>query len=409
MEVRKGYKKTEVGVIPNDWDVKRLRDIFTLKSGYAFSSNYFSNEGPIVITPGNFKLNGGLNFNDKNTNRYSGSYSSSMQFKYGDLVIVMTDLTPDCNLLGKPGYVKLNEIILHNQRIGKISLTSTLIHIDYLYWFFLSEFFSRRMKETATGSTVRHTSNSSIYNTYISIPSKVEQTAIANVISETDALINSIENLISKKRNIKQGAMQKLLTFKPDWELKRLEEITEIKRGASPRPIENPIWFEENSEIGWVRISDVTKSKKYLNSTIQSLSKLGIKNSRYVEKGSLIMSICATVGRPIITNLDVCIHDGFVFFDNLKIDKEYLYYYLMFIESNWGKNGQTGSQMNLNTNLINSTIIPLPRVLLEQKRIASILSEMDAEITALENKLEKYKKIKTGMMQNLLTGKIRLV
>jgi type I restriction enzyme S subunit len=135
---------------------------------------------------------------------------------------------------------------------------------------------------------------------------------------------------------------------------------------------------------------------------------LGIKNSRFVESGNLIMSICATIGRPILTYLDVCIHDGFVVFRNPKIEREYLYYFLVFIENDWSKNGQTGSQMNLNTALINSTEIHFPKYKQEQTHIATILSDMDSEIEALEKKRAKYKQLKQGLMQNLLTGKIRL-
>ena len=121
------------------------------------------------------------------------------------------------------------------------------------------------------------------------------------------------------------------------------------------------------------------------------------------------MSICATVGRPILTTFDVCIHDGFVVFRNPLIEKEYLYYFLTYIETDWSKNGQTGSQMNLNTNLINNTYIPFPKSKEEQTRIATILSDMDEEIAQLETKLAKAKQIKQGMMQELLTGRTRLM
>jgi type I restriction enzyme S subunit len=191
--------------------------------------------------------------------------------------------------------------------------------------------------------------------------------------------------------------------------VKKLGEIATIVRGASPRPIEDPKWFDENSSIGWVRISDVTKSIKILTDTTQKLSELGILSSRYVAENNLIMSICATVGRPILTRINVCIHDGFVVFRNPQIEINYLYYYLSFIEKDWSKNGQTGSQMNLNTTLINTTEIPIPPTKEEQTHIATILSDMDAEIAVLETKLEKYRNIKLGMMQELLTGKIRLV
>ena len=190
--------------------------------------------------------------------------------------------------------------------------------------------------------------------------------------------------------------------------MKRLGEIARIQRGASPRPIDSPAWFDENSSTGWVRISDVTSAGAYLNKTSQKLSALGVKNSRPVATGSLIMSICATVGRPIITQIDVCIHDGFVVFEDLAANRLFLYYVLKWIEPDWSKKGQTGSQMNLNTMLINGTQICVPPHD-EQAAIANILSEIDDELSALESRREKTQALKKGMMQELLTGRTRLV
>ena len=248
------------------------------------------------------------------------------------------------------------------------------------------------------------------------LPTKAEQEAIAEALSDADALIESLEQLLIKKRLLKQGAMQELLTgkkrlpgFGGQWEVKRLGELANIQRGASPRPIDSPIWFDENSSVGWVRISDVTKSGMYLLETTQRLSPLGVQHSRPVSRGNLIMSICATVGRPIVTEIEACIHDGFVVFDNLRTNKHFLYYILQSIESDWSRHGQTGSQMNLNTGLINQTEISVPPTLPEQTAIATILSDMDAEIAALETKLTKARQIKQGMMQELLTGRIRLI
>lgn len=120
------------------------------------------------------------------------------------------------------------------------------------------------------------------------------------------------------------------------------------------------------------------------------------------------MSICATVGRPIITDINICIHDGFVVFDNLQADKFFIYYVLKWIEPAWSKHGQTGSQMNLNTGLINGTCTKLPPRP-EQTAIAEVLSDMDAEIAALEARRDKTRALKQGMMQELLTGNTRLV
>ena len=186
-----------------------------------------------------------------------------------------------------------------------------------------------------------------------------------------------------------------------EWKVLKMGELATIQRGASPRPIDSPIWFDAKSSIGWLRISDITKNSKYLTQTSQCLSNKGVENSRLVRAGNLVMSICATVGRPILLSKDVCIHDGFVVFNNLCLDKEYLYYILISIEKNWGNHGQTGSQMNLNTGLINSTPIPVPPVQ-EQTAIAKALSDADAWIQSLTQLIAKKRQIKQGAMQTLL-------
>lgn len=414
--VPEGYKQTEVGIIPEDWNVRPLKQVFVLKNGFAFSSKYFSTSGPIVLTPGNFRLDGGLYFEERNTKHYCGCYSADMIFKKGDLLIVMTDLTPDCNLLGKPAFVESTETILHNQRIGKVALKDAS-DLRLLFYLLLSRFYLSKIKEQATGSTVRHTSIRSIYNVELAWPNSLrEQQAIASTLSDIDKLLASLDRLIAKKRDLKQATMQQLLTrkkrlpgFREVWESKSLRELAHIQRGASPRPINSPIWFDESSSVGWVRISDVTRSRMHLCNTEQQLSLLGIQHSRPVAKNSLIMSICATVGRPVITKIDVCIHDGFVVFDNLQSDQLFMYYVLKWIEPDWSKHGQTGSQMNLNTELINNTIVDIPSSPKEQEAIAQILTDIDTELTTLQTRRTKTQALKQAMMQQLLTGQTRLI
>jgi len=190
-----------------------------------------------------------------------------------------------------------------------------------------------------------------------------------------------------------------------EWYISKLSELAQIKRGASPRPINNPKWFSEKKNVGWIRISDVTKTKKYLNSTEQYLSDEGVAKSRLVKPNDLIMSICATVGKPIILNIDACIHDGFILFDDLnnsKIITDYLYYLLQKKEEEFKGMGQTGTQANLNTNIVGSTLIAIPTIK-EQKKIASILSTVDKQIDNVDALIEKNKELKKGLMQTLLT------
>ncbi|MGL2399721.1 restriction endonuclease subunit S, partial [Helicobacter pylori] len=188
----------------------------------------------------------------------------------------------------------------------------------------------------------------------------------------------------------------------------RLGDVAEIKRGASPRPIENPKWFCANSNVGWVRISDISKNSRFLYKTAQKLSKKGIEKSRFIKQNSLIMSMCATIGKPIITKIDTCIHDGFVVFENPKIDLNYLYYFLCYIEKEWLESGQQGSQVNLNVDLIKNKEVFCPKDLNEQIAIANILSDVDHYLYALDALILKKESVKKALSFELLSQRKRL-
>ncbi len=198
------------------------------------------------------------------------------------------------------------------------------------------------------------------------------------------------------------------LTTPSNWQRVRLGDIAEIKRGASPRPIENPKWFCTNSNVGWVRISDISKNSRFLYKTAQKLSKKGIEKSRLVKQNSLIMSMCATIGKPIITKIDTCIHDGFVVFENPKIDLNYLYYFLCYIEKEWLESGQQGSQVNLNVDLIKNKEVFYPKDLNEQIAIANILSGLDRYLYSLRALILKKESVKKALSFELLSQRKRL-
>lgn len=404
-----GYKQTEVGVIPADWNAVRLDSIAdididnlsaTTPLNYAF--NYISLED---VDEGVLR---------SYSNQVFGTAPSRARRRIQPNDLLVATVRPN-----------LKSHLFFKEAVGEWVCSTGFSVVrcrnsassSYIFALLFSHVVSTQIEVLITGSNYPAINGKDVKALRIPLPpTKAEQEAIAGALSDADALIESLEQLLAKKRQLKQGAMQELLTgkkrlpgFGGEWVVKRLGELAKIQRGASPRPIDSPIWFDENSSVGWVRISDVTSSGMYLHETTQRLSPLGIQNSRPVSRGSLIMSICATVGRPIITEIDVCIHDGFVVFDNLRANKHFLYYALKFIEGDWSRHGQTGSQMNLNTGLINRTEVPVPPTTEEQTAVATILSDMDAEIAALEEKLAKARAIKQGMMQELLTGRIRLV
>lgn len=290
-------------------------------------------------------------------------------------------------------------------------LKSSILDSNYLYAFVQSNSFIS-LTEISSGSKMPRADWNLVSSSSIIYPSNPDE---RKKIGQLIQLINSriqtqrkiIKDLVILKSNTAQNIFNQVFRFKdsedsefPKWDIKKLGDVCEIKRGASPRPISDSKWFEENSQIGWVRISDVTKSNKYLEKTEQYLSKAGIAKSRLVKKGNMIMSICATIGKPIYTNLDVCIHDGFVVFENLTLDKEFLYYYLDFIQLNWYKYGQPGIQVNLNSEIVNNESVVVP-IIEEQIKIAEFLSKFDKKIK-LENKLlSQYENQKKYLLQQM--------
>lgn len=189
------------------------------------------------------------------------------------------------------------------------------------------------------------------------------------------------------------------------WEKLKIKRLTQIKRGASPRPIDDPEYFDDDGEYAWVRIADVTASERYLESTTQKLSALGKSFSVPLESGELFLSIAGSVGKPIITKIKCCIHDGFVYFPGLKINQEFIYYIFSSGQPYLGL-GKLGTQLNLNTETVGGIYIGLPP-LEEQDAIAQFLdhktSQIDALIAKKEALLQKLDEKRTALISHAVT------
>lgn len=172
------------------------------------------------------------------------------------------------------------------------------------------------------------------------------------------------------------------------WESKRIKMLTRVKRGASPRPIDNPIYFDEEGEFAWVRIADVTASERYLENTTQRLSELGSSLSVKRYPDDFFLSIAGTVGKPIITKIKCCIHDGFVYFPDLKINPEFLYYIFSTGLPYLGL-GKMGTQLNLNTDTVGDIYIPIP----DEKEIEKIIGYLDERTAEIDNLIFKKQKL----------------
>jgi type I restriction enzyme S subunit len=189
------------------------------------------------------------------------------------------------------------------------------------------------------------------------------------------------------------------------WGCQKLRRSSQVKRGASPRPIDDLKYFDDNGKYSWVRIADVTASEKYLTQTKEKLSELGASLSVKRHPGDLILSIAATVGKPIIVKINCCIHDGFVYFPQLKINTEFLFYIFYTGQAYFGL-GKWGTQLNLNSETISEIFIPIPTND-EQTAIANYLDEKTAEIDQTiadkEELIKLYEEEKKALINEAVT------
>jgi type I restriction enzyme S subunit len=263
------------------------------------------------------------------------------------------------------------------------------------------------------------------------MPPEPEQCAIAAFLdretARIDALVAKKERLIALLQEQRTALITRAVTKGLDptvpmkdsgvewlgeipahWEVKKVKRLCLVRRGASPRPIDDPVYFEDEGEYAWVRIADVTASDRYLETTTQRLSVLGKSKSVPLEPGELFVSIAATVGKPIVTKIKCCIHDGFVYFVGLRENREYLYYLFSCGEAYKGL-GKLGTQLNLNTDTIGDICLPRPSPD-EQETIVQFLDHATAKIDALVAKvgdaIERLKEFRTALISAAVTGKV---
>ncbi|HEP5263078.1 TPA: restriction endonuclease subunit S [Streptococcus pyogenes] len=189
-------------------------------------------------------------------------------------------------------------------------------------------------------------------------------------------------------------------SFEGEWEEKKLGEISNIVRGASPRPIQDPKWFDAKSDIGWLRISDVTEQEGRITYLQQRISELGQEKTRVLKDPHLLLSIAATVGKPVINYVKTGVHDGFLVFLDPKFNREFMFQWLDMFRPYWNKYGQPGSQVNLNSEIIRNQVINLPS-LPEQEAIGELFQTVDQLIQLQRQKLAILKEQKQTFLRKM--------
>lgn len=287
---------------------------------------------------------------------------------------------------------------------------------EYLYYCLGSEFTIQQYISVAAGSSVQNLNKDKVSALIIAKPPIKEQISIAEALSDVDSLISSLQKLIEKKKAIKQGTMQELLTgkkrlpgFSGEWSKQQLGDICNIVNGGTPSTSIAEFW---NGNILWCTPTDITGCPtKYIYTTENKITESGLKASSatLLPKGALLLCSRATIGEVRIAGNAICTNQGFKsLVVHQNISNEWLYYMVHVLKSNMLEKAIGSTFLEISKKDLAELDIIVPE-LTEQKAIAQVLSDMDNEIEQLEKKLSKYQQIKQGMMQELLTGRIRLV
>ncbi|MGC4105359.1 MAG: restriction endonuclease subunit S [Thermomicrobiales bacterium] len=306
---------------------------------------------------------------------------------------------------------------LHNANLTENAdrLTEIKCNLEFLMYSLLSDPIQREIEAIRTIGAQPKLALGRIKSFEITLPSdKNEQARIASALSDADDLIAALERHIAKRRAIKQGIMQELLTgrtrlpgFDGPVPVVKLGGIASMKSGGTP---DTKVSRYYGGDIPWVSISDMTSGGKYIRSTHQTLTEAGLKRSAaklyapdvvlyamYASLGECSMAIGQVTSSQAILGIQA----------DSELDREFLYYCLQSSRDRVRTLGQQGTQSNLNAGMVRNFEIRLPPIG-EQTAIVEVLSDADADIEALERRLKTTRDIKQGMMQELLTGRTRL-
>lgn len=419
MGVMAGYKQTEVGVIPVDWEFRSLDSLGkrarpAIKAGPFGSSltkDTYVGEGYKVYGQEQVIRSDYL-FGDYFISKARFNALKSCAVEPGDILL---------SLVGTAGRVLVipqgaPEGVI-NPRLIRFSFDRDLVSPRFFQALLETDAYQAILARSAQGGTMGGLNAGLIRPLCIPLPPVAEQEAIAEAFSDTDAFIESLEQLLAKKRHIKQGAMQELLRPKDGWIQKTLGESCEIvTKGTTPTSIGRDF---ASSGINFLKAESISESGKPIAEKMAFIDEVThklLKRSQ-LEDADLLVSIAGVLGRVGIVEKDVLPANTNQALAIIRLGKksdferDYLFYYLRspMLEKQIGDINVQAAQANISLQNVRDFQINIPPSKEEQTAIATILSDMDTELAALESKLIKYRQIKQGMMHQLLTGKIRLV
>lgn len=416
MEVKPGYKQTEVGVIPQDWNLVQAGDVGRFRGGNGFSLAYqgsSSGEYPF------FKVSDMNNDGNETTMGLANNYiSESTRRRLG-----ANAFPPHTIVFAKVGaaiFLERKKLLsapscLDNNMAGFV-LSNPGISSRFVHYFMLS---------FRLGSLVSTTALPSLSGTVLNgirillPPTRIEQEAIAEALGDADALIESLEQLLTKKRHLKQGAMQDLLTgkrrlpgFSGEWQVRRLSDLGNFLKGRGVTKDESL-----SGSLACVRYGEIyTRHNDCIKEFYSWISSQVAATATRLRYGDVLFAGSGETKEEIgkcvafVSDCETYAGGDIIILRAEKADPRFLGYYLNTAPINRQKasRGQGDAVVHISATALADIQCRLPAVA-EQIAIATTISDMDAEIAALDEKLAKARDLKQGMMQELLTGRIRLV
>lgn len=414
MELKRGFKASDVGPIPEDWIISPLSAHAVKITDGEHQTPKRSSAGYYLLSARNIQ-NGYIDLSDVD---YVGADEYQRIRRRcdpdpGDVLISCS------GTVGRIATVPFGFECVMVRSAAFVKPSKTTLDGLFLQYFLQSWAGQRQIFASLNQGAQANLFQNHIQALQIAFPpTSIEQRAIAEALSDADALIESLEQLLAKKRQIKQGAMQELLTgkkrlpgFSEEWAVKRLEDLADIRSGGTPSTSQPQFW---EGDILWCTPTDITalNGSKYLLDTNRTISAQGLKSSsaEMIPANSIVMTSRATIGECAINRVPVSTNQGFknfVPFEDVHV--EFLYYLLSTQKQRFISLCGGSTFLEIGKTQLAVFDVRIPSTKSEQTAIAAVLSDMDAEIAALETKLVKARQLKQGMMQELLTGRIRLI
>ena len=388
IEDKQGYKYTEeFGYIPEDWEVKPLESYVNKIGDIDHYMPPTTNYGIPYIMTGDFIGNNELDYYGAKKVSFSDYDKLSKKIKpeYNDIIIARYAS------VGEIRIVKSTKPFLVSYSCAIIKTNKNLMNPNYLAYYMKSDLCQNLLALEINASTQKNIGIDTLKTISVLAPiNKIEQEKIAEMLGDVDSLIDKTQQLINKKKDLKTATMHKLLTPKEDWITDILGNVCEIKKGS--------VITSQSMEEGDIPVIAGGKTPAYYN-------------NKYNRDGKTITISAsgASAGYVWFHNYPIYASDCSTISESSNYCIEFIYYFLL-SKQNYIYNCQAGgAQPHIHPSDLEPLILNYPSDIKIQEQIATILSDMDSEIEALEKELNKYKDLKTGMMQQLLTGKVRLI